>query len=79
MLDELELESHVRTLITDIMVVMYEHGIREVHIGGMMRMLGIDNGTAAAHDDEVVVLTDEFAKYVKELKDTRRPDNEPLH
>ena len=78
MLDEFELEAHVRTLITDIMVVMYEHGIREVHIGGMMRMLGIDHVTAAAHDDEVVVLTDEFAKYVKQINEPR-PHDQPLH
>ena len=78
MLDEFELEAHVRNLITDIMVVMYEHGIREVNIGGMMRMLGIDHATAAEHDDEVVVLTDEFAKYVKQINEPR-PHDQPLH
>jgi hypothetical protein len=78
MLDEFELESHVRNLITDIMVIMYEHGVREVHIGGMMRMLGIDNATAAEHDDEVVILTDEFAKYVKQINEPR-PCDQTLH
>ena len=78
MLDELELEAHVRNLITDIKVVMYENGIREVNIGGMMRMLGIDNETAAAHDGEVVVLTDEFAKYVKQINEPR-PCDQTLH
>ena len=78
MLDEIELESHIRSLITDIMVTMYEHGLREVHIGGMMRMLGIDNTTASAHDDEVVILTDEFAKYVKQINEPR-PNDQTLH
>ena len=78
MLDDYELETHIRNLVTEIMVVMYEHGLREVHMGGMMRMMGIDNETAAAHDDEVVVLTDEFAKYVKQINEPR-PRDQTLH
>lgn len=78
MLDEFELEIHIRNLITDIMVVMYEHGLREVHMGGMMRMLGLDNETASAHDDEVVILSDEFAKYVKQINEPR-PTDQTLH
>ena len=78
MLDEFELEAHVRSLITDIMVVMYEHGVREVHMGGMMRMLGIDNDTATAHDNEVVILSEEFAKYVKQINEPR-PIDQTLH
>ena len=76
--DDYELEIHIRNLVTEIMVVMYEHGLREVHMGGMMRMMGIDNETAAAHDDEVVVLTDEFAKYVKQINEPR-PRDQTLH
>jgi hypothetical protein len=78
MLEDYELETHIRNLVTEIMVVMYEHGLREVHMGGMMRMLGIDNATASVHDDEVVILTDEFAKYVKQINEPRTQD-QTLH
>jgi hypothetical protein len=78
MLDDIELDDHVRALITDLMIVMYEHGVREVHMGGMMRMLGVDNETAAEHDDEVVVLNEEFAKYVKQINEPR-PGDQTLH
>jgi hypothetical protein len=78
MLDDYELETQIRNLVTEIMVVMYEHGLREVHMGGMMRMLGIDNATASVHDDEVVILTDEFAKYVKQINEPRTQD-QTLH
>jgi len=78
MLDDIELDDHVRALITDLMIVMYEHGVREVHMGGMMRMLGVDNDTAAEHDDEVVVLNEEFAKYVKQINEPR-PRDQTLH
>jgi hypothetical protein len=78
MLDELELEEHLRALITDLMLVMYEHGIREVHMGGIMRLLGMDNETASVHDDEVVVLTEDFAKYVEQISEPR-PADQTLH
>lgn len=67
MLDDPELEAEVRLLIYDLMLVMYEHGHREVHVGGMMRILGVSNESAQAHDDEVVLLDEKFAKYVQEI------------
>ena len=42
-------------------------------------MLGVKEETASLHDTEEVELTDEFAKYVKETRDTKRPDNATLH
>jgi hypothetical protein len=73
MLDEFELEAHVRTLITDIMVVMYEHGVREVHMGGMMRLLGVDEDVAKEFDHQRIELGNSFAKVVEELKTHQAP------
>ena len=78
MLDDIELESEIRTLIYELMLVMYHHGIREVHVGGMMRMLGVSNANACAHDDEMVVLDDKFAKYVESITEPRSSD-QTLH
>jgi hypothetical protein len=76
--DDIEIEAEVRVLIYELMTVMYRHGIREVHVGGMMRMLGVANETARAHDDEMVVLDDKFAKYVEAITETRCSD-QTLH
>jgi hypothetical protein len=71
MLDDIEIEAEVRVLIYELMMVMYRHGIREVHVGGMMRMLGVNNESASAHDDEMVILDDKFAKYVEQITEPR--------
>jgi hypothetical protein len=67
MLDDAELEQEIRMLMYELMIVLYRRGIREVHVGGMMRMLGVANEISVAHDDEMVVLDDKFAKYVREI------------
>ena len=77
--EEEELDQRVKTLMFDLMLVLYSHGITEVNVGAMMRMLGVSAEVAAEHNNEAVELTDEFAKYVKEARETKRPDNETLH
>jgi hypothetical protein len=79
MTEEEELDQRVKTLMFDLMLVLYSHGITEVNVGAMMRMLGVSAEVAAEHNNEAVELTDEFAKYVKEARETKRPDNETLH
>ena len=76
---EEELDQSVKTLMLDLMLVLYSHGITEVNVGAMMRVLGVSAEVAAEHDDEAVELTKEFAKYVKEARETKRPDNTTLH
>jgi hypothetical protein len=71
MLDDPELESEVRVLMYELMMVLYRHGITEVHVGGMMRLLGVNDDSARAHDDEMVVLDDKFAKYVEQITEPR--------
>ena len=79
MTEEDELDLRVKNLMFDIMLVLYSHGIKEINVGGLMRMLGVDESSASKHDDKSVELTDEFAKYVKETRDTKRSDSETLH
>ena len=61
------------------MLIMYSYGYKTVNVGGLMRMLGVSTKSARRHDDEEVELTDEFAKYIKEARETRRPDDATLH
>jgi hypothetical protein len=74
MLEDPELEQEVRVLMYELMMVLYQHGIREVHVGGMMRLLGVNNANSSDHDDEMVILDDKFAKYVREITEPRSSD-----
>lgn len=76
---EEELDLKVKNIMFDLMLVLYTHGIKEVNIGGLMRVLGVDPDVAALHDLEAVELTDDFAKYVTEAREVKRPDNTTLH
>ena len=76
---EENLDQQVKALMFDLMLVLYSHGITSVNVGGLMRMLGVKEETAQKHDEESVELTDEFAKYVKEVRETKRPSDTTLH
>ena len=78
MLDEFEQDQAVRMLMYEIMMVMYRHGMREIHVGGLMRMLGVANENAAEHDHEVIVIDTKFAKYVDQITQPRGSD-QTLH
>jgi hypothetical protein len=78
MLDDLELEQTIRLSILNLMVVLYDCGITEVHIGAVMRLLGIANERAEAHDNQRIVIDEDFVKYVDEIN-TPRPVDQTLH
>lgn len=78
MLDDDEIEQEVRMLMYELMMVLYRYGIREVHVGGLMRTMGVDPDRAAEHDDEMVILDEKFAKYVNAITETRSSD-QTLH
>lgn len=78
MLDDTELDQTIRVAILNLMVVLYDCGITEVHIGGVMRIMGVSNATAEKHDNERLLLDEEFVKYVEQIN-TPRPVDQPLH
>jgi hypothetical protein len=73
-----ELDITIRTAIHNLMLVLYEQGITEIHTGGLMRILGVDNEVAQEYDDERVFLDDNFVKYIEEIN-TPRPADQTLH
>ena len=56
-----------------LMYMLYEHGIQEVHMGGLMRILGVDNDTASQYDHKVFVMDEDFAKYIDDVQLSRDP------
>lgn len=78
MLDDAELDQVVRLSILNLMVVLYDCGITEVHIGGVMRIMGVPDNKAQQHDDERLILNEEFVKYVEQIN-TPRPADQILH
>ena len=78
MLDDAELDQAIRLSILNLMVVLYDCGITEVHIGGVMRIMGVPNDKAEQHDDERLILNEEFVKYVEQIN-TPRPADQRLH
>ena len=73
-----DLDHTIKTAIHNLMLVLYDQGITEIHTGGLMRLLGVSNEVAQQYDNERVVLDDDFVKYVEEIN-TPRPLDQPLH
>jgi len=67
MSDEDQLQKRIKEIMIDIMIVLYEHGIKEAHMGAMMRLLGVDEASAANHDGESVVLDEKFGELITKL------------
>lgn len=67
MLDEDQLQKRIKAIMMDLMIVLYDHGIKEAHMGAMMRLLGVDDASAAKHDDESVVLDEKFGEMITKL------------
>lgn len=76
-------EEAVRELVVNLCWVLTEHGITEIHVGGLMRLVGIDCKTASDYDGDVMVITDMQQK-IKEEGETSelietRPADSTLH
>jgi len=60
MLDDLDYP--IRMAINQLMLVLYQQGITEIHTGGLMRLLGVPNEVSQEYDDERIILDDNFVK-----------------
>jgi hypothetical protein len=78
MLDDKDLDETIRTTLMNLMVVLYNCGIEQIHLGGLMRILGVDNEKASQHDDELILVNEKFVKYVEQINEPR-PANQSLH
>lgn len=78
MLNNLDIDQAVRLAILNLCVVLHDCGITEVHVGGIMRIMGVPDRLAQEHDNERIVLDNEFLKYVDQINEPR-PAGQLLH
>jgi hypothetical protein len=58
------LTKYMRDTMLDIVAALYANGIRQVHLGGMMRLVGVPDSIAIEFDQEKMEITDEFATVI---------------
>jgi hypothetical protein len=68
MLDSDEiLHERIQTIMLEVMGVLYGNNITLVHMGAMMRLLGVPDSKAAEHDNEMLELDEKFGTMLMEL------------
>jgi hypothetical protein len=60
MQDPDQFKEKIQLTMINVMAVLYDIGIRQVHTGAMMRLLGVTNDVAAEYDDSYIELDDRF-------------------
>ena len=78
------LYEYVRTVMLEVMAVLYANGQRHLHVGAMMRLIGVDEERAAEHDDDRIDIDESFAELandvnIKHLLQSRIPDGATIH
>jgi hypothetical protein len=68
----------------EVMAVLYANGQRQLHVGAMMRLIGVDEERAAMHDDDRIDIDESFAELandvnIKHLLQSRIPDGATIH
>jgi len=78
------LYEYVRTVMLEVMAVLYANGQRQLHVGAMMRLIGVDEERAAEHDGDRIDIDESFAELandvnIKYLLQSRIPDGVTIH
>jgi hypothetical protein len=73
-----------RSTLLDVMTALYANGIKIVHVGAVMRLLGVDNDTAALHDHETIEIEENFGEIASTLNIAERlspsiPEGTTIH
>lgn len=79
-----QLYEYVRTVMVEIMAVLWANGQRQLHVGAMMRLLGVPEEKACEHDEERIDIDENFVELATELNikyliQSRIPDGATIH
>jgi len=59
------LTRYMQDVMLDIIAALYANGIRQVHLGGLMQMLGLPESIATEYDEDRMEITSEFADIIE--------------
>lgn len=62
--DEL-IQAYAKNFMLEIMAVLWINGQRELHVGAMMRLMGIQDEIASLHDHERVPIDDNIGRLIE--------------
>lgn len=61
------LYEYIKTTMLEVMAVLYSNGQHELHVGAMMRLVGVEESVAALHDNERINIDESLADMAEEL------------
>jgi len=61
------LHERIQSVMLEVMGVLYGNNITLVHMGAMMRLLGVPDAKAAEHDNKMLELDEKFGTMLQEL------------
>jgi len=61
------LHGRIQSIMLEVMGVLYDNNITLIHMGAIMRLLGVPDSKAAKHDNEILELDEEFGVMLMEL------------
>jgi hypothetical protein len=70
--DDQRVYEYTRTMLLELMAVLYANGRRTMHVGAAMRLMGVDNETASKHDDELIEIDENFGEVAAQLNIAER-------
>jgi len=71
------LHERIKTIMLEIMAVLYANGINNIRMGAMMRLLGVDDTKAAEHDGEIIEVDEKFGAMLSKLNKNIEPVEVP--
>ena len=62
------LYQYVREFMVEIMAILWMHGQRTLHVGAVMRLIGVPEEQAALHDEERIDLEENFEELAQSMQ-----------
>jgi hypothetical protein len=70
------LEDSVRVMIMEIMLILHKNNITRVHMGGLLRLLGVSEEVASESDEDYIDLNEEFDRYLSQVSQLAEADEQ---
>lgn len=71
------IHERIKNIMLDVMAVLYDNGIKNIHMGAMMRLLGVNDVKASEHDSEIIELDEKFGTMLSKLNKKIEPEEVP--